>query len=169
MPLPGIAQPETVTLGENLRLRKYDGNYALLLPGYRDPYVYRNSEGIFHDAQKPDLLYVKGMCEYLDAHGELYFIEAFENGTFLPIGDVTVKAENPPIAIWQARFRGRGIGKTVMRWVIERLTFLGERRITGSTVYRWNTVSLQMHLSLGFFIAGENEREYTLERVLRQE
>ena len=166
MPLATVPQPEIIPIREDLRLRKYDGNYALLLPGYQDPYVCRNSEGIFDDAKKPDLAYVKGMCEYLDAHGELYYIETLENGAFLPIGDVTVKAENPPIAIWFERFRGRGIGTAVMKAMIDRLRMLGFSKITGSTVYRWNDVSLRMHLSLGFSVISSNKEEHTLELEL---
>jgi len=166
MPFADIPQPEIIPIRDDLRLRKYDGNYALLLPGYQDPYVYQNSEGIFDDAQKPDLSYVKGMCEYLDAHGELYFIETLENGAFIPIGDVTVKAENPPVAIWFERFRGKGIGMAVMKTVIERLRSLGIKKISGSTVYKWNEASLRMHLALGFSPVASDETEHTLELIL---
>ena len=64
MPLKNIEQPEVITVGKSTRLRKYDGKYEKLLKGYQDPYVYQNSEGIFDDDKKPDLNYVKGMCEY---------------------------------------------------------------------------------------------------------
>ena len=36
----------------------------------------------------------------------------------------------------------------------------------GSTVYKWNEASKQMHESLGFQVVGEDEKEYVLERVL---
>ncbi len=169
MPFPSIPQPDFIPLTPSLRLHRYDGHYELALPGYQDPVVYQNSEGIFDQAKIPDLDYVKGMCQYLDSHGELYFIEALEQGDWVPVGDVTVKPENPPIAIWVERYRGRGLGRLVMSWVIERLRALGYEKITGSTVYRWNQASLHMHQKLGFQIVRETEKDYYLELDLTQE
>ena len=107
--------------------------------------VYENSEGIFDRDKIPGLDYVRGMCEYLDKNGELYFIEALENGEYVPVGDVTVKDENPPLAIWRGEYRGRGLGTLVMKAVIDRLRELGYTRIRNSTVYKWNESSLKMH------------------------
>lgn len=166
MPLSGIEQPETITLSDDLRLRKYDGNYEVFLPGYQDPVVYQNSEGIFDEEKKPNLAYVRGMCNFLDGVGELYFIEAKENGEFLPIGDVTIKQENPPIAIWREEYRGRGVGATVMRAVIERMRELGFDRITGSEVFKWNIASQKLHEKLGFRRVGETDRDYIYELKL---
>ena len=166
MPLPNITQPEILDLSPTLRLRKYDGHYELALPGYRDPFVYQNSEGIFDEAKIPDLAYLERMCSYLSRVGELYFIEAQTPAGFQPIGDVTVKPENPPIAIWFPEYRGKGIGKAVMQGVITRLRQLGYEKITGSTVYKWNEASLRLHRQLGFRICGEDQREYTLELTL---
>ena len=166
MPIKGVEQPEILAISDTLRLRKYDGNYGSLLPGYQDPYVYQNSEGIFDDAKKPDLDYVKGMCSYLDGVGELYFIEALEDGVFVSIGDITIKDENPPITIWRAEYRRQGIGTTVMMAVIERLRSLGFEKIYGSTVYKWNTASQKMHEKLGFRIVGEDGDELIYEKTL---
>lgn len=168
MPLPNIPQPSLIPLTPSFRLRRYDGRYELALPGYQDPVVYQNSEGIFDENKIPDLDYVKGMCQYLDSHGELYFIEALEGKDWVPIGDVTVKPENPPIAIWVERYRGRGLGTLVMRAVIDRLRALGYEKITGSTVYKWNRASLAMHKSLGFRVVGETGEDYYLEKDLRE-
>ena len=76
MPLQGIIQPEIIQLSETIRLRTYDGHAEYALPGYRDPVVYQNSEGIFDESKIPDLDYVTGMFNYLDKVGEAYFIEA---------------------------------------------------------------------------------------------
>lgn len=166
MPLPNITQPEVIEISDTLRLRKYDGHYELFLPGYQDPVVYQNSEGIFDESRIPNLDYVKGMCTYLAKVGELYFIEAKEGDAFVPIGDVTVKDENPPIAIWRREYRGMGIGKQVMQTVICRIRALGYSKITGSTVYQWNTASRYLHESLGFIRTAEDEKEITYERNL---
>ncbi|MBE6725506.1 MAG: GNAT family N-acetyltransferase [Ruminococcaceae bacterium] len=153
-------RPETIRISDTLRLRRFDGDYGAFLPGYEDPVVYRNSEGILDDDKKPDLAYIRGMCDYLDSAGEFYYIEHIEDGRFIPIGDVTVKAENPPIAIWYARYRGRGIGTAVMKTVIVRLKALGVTKITGTRVFKWNPESKKMHERLGFIRVGENEQEY---------
>ena len=166
MALKEFEQPEIIDINDSLRLRKYDGHYELFLPGYRDPVVYQNSEGIFDEGRIPDLDYVKRMCTYLAKVGELYYIEAKENGTYVPIGDVTVKEENPPIAIWREAYRGKGIGRLVMEAVIGRLKELGSAKITGSTVYQWNTASQKLHERLGFRRVSEDEKEIVYEREL---
>ena len=166
MPIKNIEQPELIIINDWLRLRKYDGDYAKLLAGYQDPYVYQNSEGIFDDAEKPDMDYVKGMCEYLSEAGEMYYIEVMENGEFMSIGDITIKEENPPITIWMAEYRGKGIGRAVMQTMIDRLRLLGFEKISGSTVYKWNTVSQKMHESLGFKRSGESGDEFIYELML---
>ena len=130
------------------------------MAAYQTPCIYQNSEGIWDEDKIPDLDYVKGMCQYLDTHGELYYIEVLENGSFLPIGDVTVKAENPPIAIWLERYRGVGVGTLVMQTVIRRLKELGVRQITGSTVYKGNLPSQRLHEKLGFRRVGETETDF---------
>lgn len=150
MALKDMIQPELISIQPWLRLRKYDGNFALLLSGYQNPVVYQNSEGIFDESRIPDLAYVERMCRYLAKAGELYYIEVLENGQFTPIGDVTVKEENPPIAIWRDEYRYRGIGTLVMQTVIRRLRELGYDKITGSTVYKWNLASQILHEKLGF-------------------
>ena len=121
MPLKNIEQPQIIQIRDDLRLRKYDGHYEQFLPGYQDPCVYQNSEGIFDENKIPTLDYVKGMCTYLAKVGELYYIEVNENDDFVPVGDVTIKGENPPIAIWKEVYRGKGIGKLVMQTLIGRL------------------------------------------------
>lgn len=161
-----IIQPEKITINEWLRLRKYDGHYELFLSGYQDPFVYQNSEGIFDVDRVPDLDYVKNMCTYLARVGELYYIEVREGDEFVSIGDVTVKDENPPIAIWRAQYRGKSIGKLVMQTVIDRLKQLGFAKVTNSTVYQWNTASQKLHEGLGFHKVSEDGKEITYEREL---
>ena len=166
MPIKNVVQPDLIYINKNLRLKKYDGNFFQALLGYQDPYVYQNSEGIFDEGKKPDLDYIKGMFEWLDNNGELYFIEAFENNEFIAIGDVTIKEVNPPIAIWNKDKRGIGIGTLVMKTVIERLKELGVKKITGSTVYKWNIHSQRLHEKLGFKCIKEEKDEYVYELVL---
>ena len=167
MPLENIDQPEIIQISGILRLKKYDGNWEKMLPGYQSPYVYQNSEGIFDDNRKPDSNYIQGMCRYLESVGEFYFIEVLEDGAFISIGDVTIKPENPPIAIWDERHRGRGYGKLTMQAVIERRKALKFEKITGAEVYKWNTVSQKMHESLGFKRVNETDDSYIYELLLK--
>ena len=166
MALQEFEQPEIIEIHDTLRLRKYDGHFELFLPGYQDPVVYQNSEGIFDESRIPDRGYVQGMCSYLARVGELYYIEAKEKDTYVPIGDVTVKDENPPIAIWMDAYRGKGIGRLVMQTVMDRLKELGFSKITGTTVYQWNTASQKLHEGLGFRRVSEDEKEILYERNL---
>lgn len=166
MPLPNIPQPQLLPIAPGLRLRRYDGHYEIFLPGYQTPAVYENSEGIFDLEKIPDLGYVKGMCNFLDRAGELYYIEIEESGAFVPIGDVTIKPQNPPIALWREEYQGKGIGRQVMQAVIARLRALGYEKISGSSVFRWNTASQRLHESLGFYRVGENEREFFYDLTL---
>lgn len=166
MPLSHIEQPEIIEIEQGLRLKKFDGNIDKMIRGYQDPVVYQNSEGIFEQDKIPDFEYIKGMCEYLENAGELYFIQVLENGKYVSIGDVTIKSENPPIAIWQEKYRGVGIGSKVMKSVINRLSFLGHKRITGTSIFKWNTASQRMHERLGFCRVGETDNEYIYEYVM---
>ncbi|MBQ8392880.1 MAG: GNAT family N-acetyltransferase [Clostridia bacterium] len=158
-----IKQPDFIIINNELRLRRYDGKYEAFLAPYRDPYICKMSEGIFDESEAPDLEYVKKMCEYLSYAGELYYIEVLENGEFIPIGDVTVKDEHPPISIWYEGYRGKGIGKLVMKTVISRLKDLGYNKIHGTAIYKWNPVSQKMHEALGFVRIGETEDEILYE------
>ena len=166
MPIKNIEQPAVIEIGDDIRLLKYNGDYDIALIGYQDPYVYQNSEGIFDDTKKPDINYIKGMFEWLNNNGELYYIQIREGQDFISIGDVTIKDVNPPIAIWYGKYRGIGIGAKVMKIVIKRLKELGYERITGTTVYKWNESSQRMHEKLGFVKVDENEDEYIYELPL---
>ena len=166
MALNNVEQPQIIRVTDDLRLRRFDGNYDLFLPGYQNPVVYQNSEGIFEKSKIPNMDYVRRMCQYLERVGELYYIEARVDSAFIPIGDVTIKEDNPPIAIWVDEFRGMGIGTMVMQVVIDRLKSLGYHKINGSTVYKWNTQSQKMHERLGFSRVAENEKEIIYELQL---
>lgn len=158
-------QPNIIYIDDNLRLKAYDGNYEQAIPWYQDEVVYYNSEGITDVSKIPDKNYVKRMYDYLYNHGELYFIEVKENDSFAAIGDVTLKEENPPIAIGVAKYRGIGIGKKVMNAIIKRAKEVGIEKIYGSTVYEYNTASQKMHESLGFKCVEikDNKRMYELQ------
>lgn len=166
MPINNIKQPFIIEIDDSLRLLKYNGNYEEALTGYQDPYVYQNSEGIFDNTKKPDIDYIKGMFEWLNNNGELYYIQIKAGEDFISIGDVTIKDVNTPITIWYENYRGIGIGTKVMKTVINRLKELGYEKIIGTTVYKWNKSSQRMHEKLGFIKIDENDDEYIYELTL---
>ena len=166
MPINNIKQPDIIEIDDSLRLLKYNGNYEEALTGYQDPYVYQNSEGIFDDTKKPDIDYIKGMFEWLNNNGELYYIQIKAGDDFISIGDVTIKDVNPPITIWYENYRGIGIGTKVMKTVINRIKELGYEKIIGTSVYKWNKSSQRMHEKLGFIKIDENDDEYIYELKL---
>lgn len=165
MAYKNFEQPKIIKVRDDIRLRIYDGNYQLAVQWYKEEVVYYNSEGITDPSKIPDESYVRRMYEYLRNNGELYFIEVLEDGRFLPVGDVTLKEENPPIVIGVAKYRGKGIGKEVMKTIINRAKEIGITKLYGSIIYDYNIASQRMHESIGFVcmeIRGD-KRIYELE------
>jgi RimJ/RimL family protein N-acetyltransferase len=145
-----FVQPQIINIDNEVRLRAYDGNYQQAILWYQDEVVYYNSEGITDSSKIPDESYVKRMYEYLNNNGELYFIEIHEDGKYIPIGDVTLKEQNPPIAIGVAKYRGKGIGTKVMKAIIKRAKEIGMTKFYGTTIYDYNIASQRMHEALGY-------------------
>jgi RimJ/RimL family protein N-acetyltransferase len=145
-----FVQPQIINIDNEIRLRAYDGNYQQAILWYQDEVVYYNSEGITDSSKIPDESYVKRMYEYLNNNGELYFIEIHEDGKYIPIGDVTLKEQNPPIAIGVAKYRGKGIGTKVMKAIIKRAKEIGMTKFYGTTIYDYNIASQRMHEALGY-------------------
>lgn len=86
MPIDGIKQPDFLEIDAGLRLRKYDGIYEFALPWYQDLDTVSLVDGI---REPYDMEKLERMYNYLNVHGELYFIEIIEGDRFIPIGDVT--------------------------------------------------------------------------------
>ena len=78
---------------------------------------------------------LKGMYEYLNNAGELYFIEVLENGTYKPIGDVTFWQEDMPIVIGDPAYRGKGIARKGISALIERGKSLGYDHLVVGEIY----------------------------------
>ena len=166
MPINGIAQPEIINIDETLHLRAYDGNYLTGLPWYENEVVYYNSEGITDKSKIPDAKWVERMYTAFNNSGksEMYFIEVKENGIFIPIGDVALQEQNPPIVIGVDQYRGIGIGKKVMSAIIQRAKKIGIKRFYNTSIYEYNIASQKLYESLGFVCVDVrgNERIYEL-------
>ena len=107
------------------------------------------------------------MYEYLDSHGELYFIEVKENGNFKPIGDVTFWKDDMPITIGDKKYRGRKIGQKVISALVQRGRELGYSSLHVGEIYDYNTASQKCFQSVGFHIKQKTEHGNSYEIKLK--
>lgn len=147
MPIDGIKQPDFLEIDTGLRLRKYDGIYEFALPWYQDLDTVYLVDGI---REPYDMEKLERMYNYLNVHGELYFIEIIEGDRFIPIGDVTFWQSDMPIVIGNAQYRGMGIGKRVVAKLIQRGRTLGYSSLYVNEIYSYNLSSQKIFKSLGF-------------------
>lgn len=155
MPMDGIVQPEFIQIDDTLRLRKYDGVYDFALDWYQDPDTVLMVDGVKHTYSRERL---DKMYAYLNEHGELYFIELLQNGSFLPIGDVTFWQNDMPIVIGPPEYRIRGIGRRVVTALMARARSLGFKEFRVGEIYRWNAPSRALFTSMGFEPYEETEQ-----------
>ena len=147
MPIENIEQPEVLPVSDSLRLRKYDGKHDFALAWYLDPETVWLVDGD-KEPYTPELL--SKMYTHQDTHGELYFIEARENGSWKPIGDVCLSLDDFAIVIGEKDFRGKGVGRAVLSVLIDRARALGWKQVRVGDVYDFNDGSRRMFTSLGF-------------------
>ena len=155
MPIPNIDQPEMIAIDEQLRLRRFDGRFDFALEWYLDPETVYLVDGVRNAYTEERLA---AMYNYLDAHGELYFIEILENGAFRPIGDVTFWRDDMPIVIGEPAYRGRGVGKRVVSALIRRAESLHYSSVGVDEIYSWNAASRRLFESLGFRECEKTEK-----------
>ena len=166
MPIQDIDQPERLSVTERLRLRKYDGTHDFALSWYLDPETVWLVDGD-HDLYTPELL--DKMYAYQDAHGELYFIEALEDGCWRPIGDVCLSADDFAIVIGERSFRGKGVGRAAASALVSRARALGWSRVRVSDIYDFNAGSRRMFASLGFREEAKTEKGHSYILSLEKE
>lgn len=147
MPIADIEQPECIAIEETLRLRRYDGQCSLALAWYQDSDLLWLVDGD-RTPYSPERL--RRMYDYLNARGEVYWIEARENAAFRPIGDVTFWQQDMPIVIGDAAYRGRGIGSKVVLALVARGRELGYRELFVGNIYHYNTASRRCFEKAGF-------------------
>lgn len=138
---------KTIQIDDKLRLRPFDGIYDFAFPWYQDTQTVRLVDGVEKAYSYENLT---NMYTYLNEKGELYFIEAFEDGVWVPIGDVTFWQEDMPIVIGRPEYRGKGIGKKVIRTFIQEAKERGYDKIFVSEIYDFNIASRKCFESLGF-------------------
>lgn len=147
MPIPNIAQPELLLIDAEIRLRKFDGQFAFAHPWYQDLDAMYLMDGE-RSGYPPER--VERMYRYLDAHGELYFIEVLEDGRFIPIGDVTFWQKDMPIIIGSAAHRGRKIGQKVVSALVQRGRELGYTELYVDEIFDYNLASRRCFETNGF-------------------
>ena len=153
--IQGIEQPEIIQIDNTLRLRKYDGVHDFALEWYQD------EETVYLVDGKRDPYTMErlgGMYRYLNNAGELYFIEALENSTYKPIGDVTFWQEDMPIVIGNRDYRGRKIGRRVISALVKRGVALGYDHLEVGEIYDWNEGSRRCFESVGFQAYEKTEK-----------
>ena len=87
------ADERILDITPELRLRRYAGECDFALEWYSDPELVFLVDGVREPYTSEKL---HRMYDYLNVHGELYFIEAKENGEFRPVGDVTFSVQDMP-------------------------------------------------------------------------
>lgn len=139
---------------KEVRLRPFRGecDVDVSTTWYQEPEVLRYSEG--EGTEPYDRGTIERMYHFLSQHGELYIIEVWENGVWHLIGDATLCPDMIPIVIGEAQYRGHGIGRRVIKLLMERANALGRERIVVSKIYSYNKRSRRMFESLGFHCAG---------------
>ena len=165
MAIEGVEQPAYIQVDESLRLRRYDGTASFALSWYRDEELVYLVDGV-KKAYDRGTLY--GMYGYLDQRGELYFIEALANGAWTPIGDVTFSREDMPIVIGESAYRGQGVGKKVIRTLMDRGRQLGYDTLGVREIYDWNTASIRCFTVCGFSPVERTEKGWRYEAKLHR-
>jgi RimJ/RimL family protein N-acetyltransferase len=155
MPIVGIKQPAFIQVDENIRLRKFDGIYDFAFEWYQDEETVYLVDGKREPYTQEQL---KRMYEYLNQHGELYFIEVMNGTSYQAIGDVTFWKEDMPIVIGDKTFRGKGVGKKVVTCLIERGKTLGYHMLKVNEIYSYNIASRKCFESMGFESYEQTER-----------
>jgi RimJ/RimL family protein N-acetyltransferase len=166
MSFNNIIQPGIIEIDENIRLRRTDeSEKETALPWYQNPKVLFYSEGMTEGTY--DLDVINRMYKFLGTIGELYFIEALEDGSWKPIGDVTLSDKNMPIAIGDEAYWGKGIGKKVIGRLLDRAREIGIDRISIPAIYKYNDRSRNLFTSFGFIKIAEDEKEDSFELMLK--
>ncbi|GAA0290131.1 RimJ/RimL family protein N-acetyltransferase [Gracilibacillus halotolerans] len=135
---------------EDLQLRpvRLPEDLTIALPWYQDEEVLYNSEG--EGTPSYDLTIVERMYNHLTTIGEVYIIEVNQSDKWVPIGDITLSKEMVPIVIGHKEYRGKGIGKHVIKLIIKRAKELNWNQIKVNKIYSYNLASRKMFEGLGF-------------------
>ncbi len=154
MPITGIIQPEVIPIDDALRLKKFETIPEEAFLWYQDVELVYLVDGVKRPYSRETL---ENMYGYLNKHGELYIIEALENGGFKPIGDVSFWQEDMPIVIGDPHYRSKGLGRKVIAVLVNRGRELGWESLGVEQIYHYNVASRKCFESQGFRICETTE------------
>jgi RimJ/RimL family protein N-acetyltransferase len=154
-------QPDVIYIDNELRLRRFGGDYRFALTWYQDIELVNLVDGPNAVLYTPEKL--KKMYDCLTNQGEVYFIEILKNDRYFPIGDVGLSQENLPIVIGEKNYQGLGIGKKVVSKLISIAKELDFAYIKVE-IFDYNIPSQKLFTSLGFkeFTNIKNGKKYIL-------
>ena len=98
------------------------------------------------------------MYTYLESNGDLFWIEFREKGEWVPIGDVTLSQENLPIVIGNPTYQHQGLGRKVLKALIDLARQRGWKELKVQEIYDFNHGSRRCFESLGFVESRRAEK-----------
>lgn len=157
----GHGGPSLVQVTAEVRLHSFDPQHVpsdqleALLPCYQDRETVLMVDG--PNAEPYDLDRLKAMFQYMSEQGELYLIERFiPDRGWIPIGDAALQSHATPIVL-SPEHRGQGIGRAVIKALIDRARELGWPSVEVSDIYDYNLASRRTYESLGFVAVEDTE------------
>ena len=105
---------------------------------------------------------LNAMYSYLERHEDLFWIEFREKEEWLPIGDVTLSQENLPIVIGNPTYQHQGLGRKVLKALIDLARQKGWKQLKVQEIYTFNRISRRCFESLGFVESGTTENGVSL-------
>ncbi|HEL1609122.1 TPA: GNAT family N-acetyltransferase [Streptococcus suis] len=163
MAITGIEQADILEIDKQVRLRRYDGQHDFSFEWHQDLELVWLIDG---DQERYSLDLLNRMYDYLSKNGECYFIEIFEDDQFIPIGDVTLFADDFAIAIGDRRYWKKGIGTKVLHRMIERARDVGLEEILVEEIYDWNTGSRKLFEKCGFEAVEKTKKGWSYKMIL---
>ena len=101
---------------------------------------------------------LNAMYSYLEEHGDLFWIEFREKGEWFPIGDVALSQENLPIVIGNPTYQHQGLGRKVLKILIDLARQKGWKQLKVQEIYTFNRISIRCFESIGFVESGTTEK-----------
>jgi GNAT superfamily N-acetyltransferase len=120
---------------------------------YRDPEVLWGAE---NTTEPFSLERVQRMYEVLSARGEAYVIEVWDGRSWLPVGDAALMPESCPIVVGDARWRGHGVGRQALAFLIARARHLGWGELRVRSIFVDNVASVALYEGMGFEPVAES-------------
>ena len=98
------------------------------------------------------------MYTYLESNGDLFWIEFREKEGWFPIGDITLSQNNLPIVIGNPTYQHQGLGRKVLKALIDLARQRGWKELKVQEIYDFNHASRRCFESLGFVESRRAEK-----------